>query len=365
MNILFLTNHLNIGGVTSYVFSLSRGLKKSGHNVYLASSGGDCLINFTQEGIIFIPAPLKTKSEINVFKIGISFFKLLKEIREKQIQIVHTNTRVTQVLGNFLKRKTGVIHITTWHGFFQRRWSRRIFPCWADKTIAISGQVQEHLLNEFMANPENIRLICNGVDLEKVKLKEPLSRSAVKAKLGLKAGPVVGIIARLSDVKGHVYLIRAMKRVLKEFPDAQLLIAGEGRMQGELFRLSEELKIKDNVFFIPQPRNIAELLYVMDVFVMPSLKEGLGLGLMEAMSGAKAVVGSAVGGIKSLVQDGETGLLVEPKNAEALAAAIQELLRDPAAAAIMGNKARIFIEQKFSLEDMLKKTEEVYQECLP
>ncbi|MFH0827587.1 MAG: glycosyltransferase family 4 protein [Candidatus Omnitrophota bacterium] len=364
MNILFLANHLNIGGITSYIFSLARGLKRKGHNVYVASSGGDCLTRFTQEGIIFIPVPLKTKSEINIFKIGISFFKLLKEIREKQVQIVHTNSRVTQVLGDFLKRKTGVSHVTTWHGFFEPRWSRKKFPCWADKVIAISEQVKEHLLNEFNARPENIRLIHNGIDLDKVKLKEPLGRREVKNKLGLQEGPVIGIIARLSDVKGHVYLIRAMKNILKDFPDAQLLIVGEGRMEKELVSLVEELKIKSNVFFIPRHQNIAELLYIMDIFVMPSLKEGLGLGLMEAMAGAKAVVGSAVGGIKTLIRDKENGLLVAPQDANGLASAIRELLNDPARAAVMGNNARIFITRKFSLDEMLDKTEEVYKECL-
>ncbi len=364
MNILFLANHLNTGGVTSYVFSLVLGLKHRGHNVYVASSGGDCLTSFTQQGIIFIPVPLRTKSEVNVLKIGVSFLKLLKEIQEKQIQIVHSNTRVTQVLGQLLKLKTGVCHVTTWHGFFQVRWFRKVFPCWADKTIAISQQVREHLLNEFKAPVENIRLISTGIDLEKIKLKEPLSRSEVKIKLGLKDGPVVGIIARLSDVKGHAYLIRAMKQVLNEFPDTQLFIVGEGRMEAELVRLCREIKIEDNVVFFPKCQNIAEVLYIMDVFVMPSLEEGLGLGLMEAMAGAKAVVGTSVGGIKSLIQHNDTGLLVGPRDVDGLAAAIRELLSDPVKAAIMGNKARIFINKNFSLEDMLKKTEEVYQECL-
>jgi glycosyltransferase involved in cell wall biosynthesis len=364
MNILFITNHLNVGGITSYALTLCRGLKKLGHNVYVASSGGDCLTRFTEEGIIFIPIPIRTKSEINIFKIGLSFFRLLKEIQEKQIRIVHTNSRVTQVLGCLLKAWFSLAHVTTWHGFFRPRWSRRIFPCWADRTIAISEPVKGHLINDFKAKVEYIRLVHNGIDLEKIKLKEPLSRSEVKLKLGLKDGPVVGIIARLSDVKGHVYLIRAMKTVLKAFPDAQLLLVGEGRMEPELVRLSKELEISDKVVFIPKARDIAELLYIMDVFVMPSLKEGLGLGLMEAMAGSKAVVGSAVGGIKSLIQDKENGLLVPPGDVSGLAEAIQELLKDPARSAIMGNKARIFINQNFSLEKMLQQTIEVYQECL-
>jgi glycosyltransferase involved in cell wall biosynthesis len=365
MNVLFITNHLNVGGITSYVFSLCRGLKKAGHNIYIASSGGDCLTRFTEAGVIFISVPLNTKSEGNVFKMAISFLRLLRDIREKEIQVIHTNSRVTQVLGKLLSSKTGVAHVTTWHGFFKPRWLRRIFPCWGDKTIAISEQVKAHLLNEFKADPDDIRLIYSGIDPDKVKLKEPLSRSEVKKRLGLKEeGAVVGIIARLSDVKGHLYLIRAMKKVLKEFPDAQLLIVGQGRMEDELVALAEELKIKNRVFFIPKAGNIAELLYIMDVFVMPSLKEGLGLGLMEAMAASKAVVGSAVGGIKSLIQDGETGLLVGPQDVSGLAEAILELLKDPAKAAIMGNRARISISENFSLDKMLKLTEGVYRECL-
>jgi glycosyltransferase involved in cell wall biosynthesis len=364
MNILFVTNHLNVGGITSYVFSLSRGLKKLGHNVYLASSGGDCLTRFTEEGIIFIPIPIKTKSEINVFKVGISFLTLLKDIREKNIQIVHTNSRVTQVLGYLLKKKTGIIHVTTWHGFFRRRWFRKIFPCWADKTIAISESVKAHLLSEFEADVKSVELVYNGIDSEKIRLKEPVTRSEVKIKFGLKDGPVVGIIARLSDVKGHVYLIRAMEIVLKKFGDAQLLIVGEGKMKKELQALVEQLKIKKSVVFIARSNNIAELYYIIDVFVMPSLKEGLGLGLMEAMAGGKAVVGSAVGGIRNLIQDRQNGLLVGAKDVVGLSRAIQELLNDPAAAAIMGHNARIFINQNFSLEKMLNLTQEIYRGCL-
>lgn len=345
------------------MLSLSRGLKQLGHNVYVASSGGDCLTRFTEEGIIFIPVPIRTKSEVNIFKIGISFLKLLKDIKEKDIQIVHTNSRVTQVLGNLLKN-SGVVHVTTWHGFFQRRWLRRVFPCWADKTIAISEQVKEHLISEFKAGEDNVRLVYNGVDMEKVKLKAPLNRSEVKIRLGLKDAPVVGIIARLSDVKGHQYLIRAMKKVLEKFPGVQLLIVGEGKMEKELLGLVKELKINESVIFIPRYFDIAELYYIMDVFVMPSLKEGLGLGLMEAMAGSKAVIGSAVGGIKNLIRDRDNGLLVAPQDVDGLSSAILELLNNPAAAAIMGNNARVFINQNFSLEKMIKQTEQVYQECL-
>jgi glycosyltransferase involved in cell wall biosynthesis len=364
MNILFLTNHLNIGGITSYVFSLAKGLKVEGHNVYVASSDGDSLTRFTEQGIIYIPIPIRTKSEINFFKLGISFFKLLAHIKEKEVDIIHSNTRVTQVLGCLLERYTHKPHITTCHGFFKARFFRRLFPCWGSKVIAISESVREHLIRDFLVNPENIRLVYNGIDLERLKLRDSKNREEVKLRFGLGNGPVVGIVARLSDVKGHVFLIQAMKLVLAKIPDAQLLIVGEGRMEKKLARLTQELKIEKNVFFIPKVHNIQDTLYVMDLFVMPSLIEGLGLGLMEAMAWGKAVIGSEVGGLKNLIRHDYNGLLVRPADAEQLCSSIIELLEDPVKASILGNNARLFITENFSLEKMVSETEKVYAECL-
>lgn len=118
MNILYLTNHLNVGGITSYVLTLAKGIKQKGHNVYIASSGGEVLSRFIEEGIIYLPIPIKTKSEISP-KILVSMFKLSEAVRENRIDIVHSHSRTTQVLGCLLSRKTGAKHISTCHGFFK------------------------------------------------------------------------------------------------------------------------------------------------------------------------------------------------------------------------------------------------------
>jgi glycosyltransferase involved in cell wall biosynthesis len=364
MNILFLTTHLNVGGITTYVFSLAKGLKSKGHNVYVASSGGDSLTRFTEQGIIYIPIPIRTKAEINIFKLGFSFFKLIPQIKQKGIDIIHSHTRVTQVLGCLLARFTHKTHITTCHGFFRRRFFRRVFACWGNRVIAISASVREHLIRDFCLSSENIRLVYNGIDLENLKLRYAKNRDEVKRDFGLSNGSVVGIVARLSEVKGHIFLIQAMKLVLDKVGDVGLLIVGEGRMKNKLEKLTKELNIEKNVFFIPKVNRIQDALYVMDLFVMPSLKEGLGLGLMEAMAWGKAVIGSEVGGIKNLIRHGYNGFLVRPADAEALASAIIELLRDPVKASILGNNARLFIRENFSLEKMVCETERVYRECL-
>ena len=122
--------------------------------------------------------------------------------------------------------------------------------------------------------------------------------------------------------------------------------------------------IEESVFFMPEVSDTKDILSVMDLFVLPSLKEGLGLALMEAMASGLAVVGSNIGGIKSLIKDGDNGLLVEPADIKGLSAAITELLRNPDKAESLGRKAKIFINENFSEEKMVLETERVYAQCL-
>jgi len=146
MNILYLTTHVNVGGITSYLLTLSKGFTARGHTVYVASSGGDCVLGFTSNGIVHIPIPIKTKSELNIVKLGLSLKSLTGQLGRRRIDVIHSNTRVTQVLGCFLQKFIHAPHVTTCHGFFKRRLSRRIFQFWGDAVIAISDPVREHLI---------------------------------------------------------------------------------------------------------------------------------------------------------------------------------------------------------------------------
>ena len=359
MNILFITNHLNVGGITSYVFTLAGALKKRGHSVYIASSGGDMLPKFLGSGICYIHIPMKTKKEISP-KIIFSFFKLSGIIKENKIDIIHSHSRTTQVLGCLLSRFTGAKHVFTCHGFFRRRFLRRVFPCWGDKVIAISGQVREHLIEDFKLRDKDIAVVNNGIDIDRFKAAALKPEAQVKKKFGLSDGPVIGIIARLSDVKGHKYLIEAMKIVLDKYPRSILLIVGVGKMQKELTVLVNDLGINGNVNFIPEIPDTTDALAAMDIFVMPSLQEGLGLALMEAMASGLAVIGSNVGGIKTLIQHGRNGLLVEPADSRALAGAILELLDDPVRMPVLGREAQNFIQENFSQDKMALETEKEY-----
>jgi glycosyltransferase involved in cell wall biosynthesis len=263
-----------------------------------------------------------------------------------------------------LQKYTRVSHISTCHGFFKKRFFRKVFPCWGQRVIAISEQVKEHLINDFKVDANKIDVIHNGIDVDRFLEPRTENRKQAKKKLGLDNGPVIGIVARLSDVKGHAYLIEAMHDVINEVPGAQLLIVGDGKMRQELIGLTKSLRISKSVFFIPSVSDTRDVLSIMDVFVMPSVKEGLGLALMEAMASGLAAIGSNVGGIRSLIQDGYNGLLINPKDAKDLSRAILGLLKDLPRRAILGNNAKLFIGQNFSQEKMAKETEKAYLECI-
>ncbi|MCU0666580.1 MAG: glycosyltransferase family 4 protein [Candidatus Omnitrophica bacterium] len=363
MNILLLANHFNTGGISSYILTLAKGLKKLGHNIYVASGSGELVSALEQERFGYIRVPLKTKAELSI-NVLVSFFKLFPEIKKKNIQIIHANTRVTQVLACLLSRFSGKPFVSTCHGFFKKRLLRRIFPCWGVCVIAVSSQVKDHLVQDFNVPEDNIELIANGIDIAKFSFQLSTVNCQQKIKFGLGEGPVVGIVARLSEVKGHVYLIRAMQRVVEKFPQAKLLIAGEGKIKTSLERLVQQLGIAKSVFFVPNVKDTRDVLSVMDIFVLSSLQEGLGLSLMEAMCMGKAVIGSSVGGIKTLICHGENGLLVAAADVSGLSAAIIRLLEDKRERELLGVNAREFICANFSQSKMALQTERVYKECV-
>ena len=209
---------------------------------------------------------------------------------------------------------------------------------------------------------DRIQVVPNGIDARFFLSAKP--KEEIKKYLGLGPGEVIGNIGRLSDVKGHTYLISAMPLILRSFPAAQLLISGEGKLSEHLARQAKELGVSDKIFFVHGSLQAADALAVMDVFVMPSLQEGLGLALMEAMSIGLAVVGTEVGGIKDLLQDGENGLLVKPKDPEGLARAVKELLTDKTKRQRLGTMAAKFIRDNFAQDKMATQTLEVYRQCL-
>ena len=362
MNILILTNHFNPGGISSYILSLARGLKARGHKVCVASGGGEWLGRLRDYGIEHLYLPLNTKSIISP-KLLLAYRILARILSEKDIDVMHAQTRVSGFLACRVSHRSAVPVVSTAHGFFRRRLGRYIFSSWGEKVIAISEPVRQHLLKDFKLSDSDVRLVANGIDVGSGQPADPQSRKKARESFGLGDGPVIGIIARLSEVKGHRYLIKAMKIVIGHIPDAQLLIIGDGKIKAGLENLAENLGIRKRVYFVASVPDTAKAFCAMDIFAMPSLQEGLGLSIMEAMLYGVPVVASGVGGIISLIKNEETGILVEPARPEALSAAVIGLLEDKDRLLRLSVNARNLIIRDFSFQKMAEATEGVYKEC--
>ena len=359
MNILHLTPHLNAGGLTTYIYTLAKGSIQQGHKVYVITSGGDLEDLFKEAGIEVLRMNIRTKSILSP-KIYWALPRIRKFIAEHQIQILHAHTRVTQVMAHWIQKKMKVIFVSTCHGYFRAHWARRVFPCWGDATIAISREVLKHLEDDFKLSGDRIALIESGVDLEQFPLITEDLRKHKKKELGLEQIFVVGTIARLSDVKGVDILLKAVPEMLKERKDFRMLIIGQGKQEAELKQIVADLKLEETVSFDPAVQQTAAYLPVFDVFVVPSRQEGLGLSALEAQASGLAVVASKVGGLKTLIQDGQTGLLVSPEDPTALAKAILSLLADPSLRESLGKAARTQVETGFNSAIMVEKTLNLY-----
>lgn len=363
MNVLFLTTHLNRGGITSYLTTLCKGLKGRNVGVHIGSAGGDTNGEFLSCGTQVLELNIRTKSELDP-RIYLALFILRKYVREQKIDLIHSQTRITQVIGTLLSNLTGCPHVTTCHGFFKTRLSRRLFPCWGDTVIAISPAVKEHLHNDFKVPEENIALVPSGVDTAIYAPVGIEQKRRMRLCYNLKEEPVIGIIARLSDVKGHDILIKALDIVRRQMPGVKLLIAGEGKTEAVLKSLVRTLNLETTVFFYPLNHNPSEVLAVLDLFVMPSRQEGLGLSIMEAQAMGVAVVASRVGGIPSLIEDGRTGFLVEPEDPEALAKVILGALSNPDRLRKIEGTALEFVRNNYSVATMVEKTLQVYTKAI-
>ena len=218
----------------------------------------------------------------------------------------------------------------------------------AERVVGVSEEVVEFLVREVGLPPAKVALIRNGVDA--VRFAPPTGGE--RAALGVPAGvPVAGTVGRLDPVKDHATLLAGFRRVLETVPEARLVIVGEGEMRPQVEAFVALYGLQGRVVLLGERLDVAALLPGLDVFVLSSFNEGLSLALLEAMACARPVVVTDVGAAAGVVGDGRAGLVVPPKDPEALAAAVARLLQDREAAARLGSTGRRLIEQRYDLRE--------------
>jgi len=366
MKILHITNHLNMGGVSRYLLDISKGLSREGVECVIASSGGELESYLQGEHIPCIRLPLKTKFEFHP-KLFVAIFKAAAYVKKENVDVIHCHTRVAQVVGAVVSKVTGVPYVSTCHGHFNAsRASRRIFPCWGKKVIAVSDAVKSHLIDEFRLPETAVTVIYTGLrrDAYEHELSDE-DRKELQRKIGVpEYARLIGSIGRLSPVKGYTFLIHALEELKERFPALYLVLIGDGPQEKFLKELAADLGLAKRVVFVRSDFNARRYLPLFDVYCSPSLQEGLGLSLLEAMASKRPCVATAVGGIKDIIRDGENGLLVESCNAHNLAVAIRAVVTDGSFASKLGEAAFLTIEKRFNLDDTIRSMLHFYKEVI-
>ena len=363
MKVLQLTTHMNIGGIANYIFELSRVLKGKGVDTIVASAGGDLEEGLGKAGISHERLNIKTKFEFSP-KVFLAAFAVKRIVEKEGVDIIHAHTRVSQVTGAIASLITGIPMVTTCHGYFKKR-LRSVIDTWGDKVIAISAAVYRHLKEDLGVDDKRIELVYSGIDTYKFS-KEFSDTEIAKTKkyLGLSGKIVIGTIGRLSPVKGQKFFIQAMDEVLKHRSDVAGLVVGNGPEGPSIKSLAMALGIDNRISFIDSVKDTREALAAIDIFVFPSVKEGLGIALLEALAMTKPCVASRTGGIEDIIKDGESGILADVGNPDAIASAILKLLSDENLRIKMGRSGRSLVQSRFTLDRMADDIARVYGELV-
>ncbi len=286
--------------------------------------------------------------------------RLARHLRSSRAELLHTQLEFSNILGGAAARMLGIPCVSTLHTFddppagTRDAWRTRLM--WASmrrlhtKVIAVSEAVRVHHMEHGRLPPEKVVTIYNGVDLEAYERNDPSIRASLRSDLGVATDAVVIVsVAVLREAKGLQYLIDAMSQIRKTTPRAELVIVGEGAYGPALRQQAARLGIAEHVVFTGMRTDVADLLAMSDLFVLPTLGDVLPTVVAEAMAAGLPVVASNVGGLPEMVVAGGSGLLVTPSDPTELANACSRVLQEPGRAASMGLVGRNFARERFDV----------------
>ena len=364
MKILMLTQSLTQSGLEMIVYVLTKEILKKEINVEvccydLLGPNANKLMNQGVK-VHFLPR-----------KPGIDWLyplKLAFLIRERKINLIHAHNATAWFYGTWASILSGVSLVYTEHDRsfptpLRLKYFHYFFGKYATTVIAVSKAVKENL--EKYEHIKNVKVIYNGIDPDLFKPASIEEKILKKRELGLNKNDfVLGNVGRMDYWKNQRILIEILPDLKKISPQIKLILVGRGEEEGNLKKLAIKKGVKNDVIFLGQRSDVNQILKAFDIFVFPSLTEGLPLVVIEAMATGLPIVASHVGGIPELVVNGETGFLVSPTSKEEIKEAIIKLLNNPELRKEMGQIARKRFETHFSLSQMVQKYMEVYEKAV-
>jgi glycosyltransferase involved in cell wall biosynthesis len=303
-----------------------------------------------------------------------ALWRLTRLLRRERVTILQTHGARANFYGRIAGRLAGVpVIISTVHNSLKdyevcslTRWfyitALRLTLPLAHRIICVSDSNRRDLVDESPAAAARIQTVYNGIDPSTFPLQP--NRKIVREELGIVSGPVLVMIARLTEAKGHCVLLQALPHLIEAWPQLCCVFVGDGELRSHLHRLAVELAVEGSCRFVGVREDIADILAAADVVVLPSLSEGFPFVLLEALAMGCPVVASRVNGIPELIEDHRTGLLVPARDPRALANAIREVLSNPTTASKMGAEGRALVRERFTVDHMVGNTTAIFDAAL-
>ncbi len=345
-------------GGQNQVLTTLMGLRALGHRTMLVAHSEGELRQRAAEGLDLLPLAPKTEMDLT------AAWRLSRIIKQLMPDIVHAHdphgvamaALALSMSTQLAKPPLVAARRVDFHlrGSSLSRWKYRQVDCF----ICASEAIRRMLIGDGVPPPRAVT-VHEGIDIDRVESAEPAN---LHGEFWLPHhAPIVGNVAALVPHKGQRHLIEAARLVVQQVPDARFIIAGEGELRPTLERQIKEYHLEKHVLLAGFRPDVLSLHKAFDIFVMSSVTEGLGTSLLDAMAAGKPIVATRAGGIPEVVADRETGILVLPRDDQALADAIVHLLKDETLRREMGHAGRARARTLFSAERMVQNTLQVYQ----
>jgi len=359
--ILYVITQSSWGGAQKYVFDLAMGFKEE-FEVLVAFGGEGQLQERLQQAGIRTNRLKNLVREIHPWRDLLGWWEIYRLIRKEQPDIVHTNSSKVEILGNLAAWLAGTKKIVfTAHGFVFNEelgfCKKFFFVFWeklagilANQIICVSDFDKRSALKNRIVSKKKLYVIHNGIEISKEKM---LCAKREDDKI------IIGTIANFYRNKGLEFLVQAAAKLNEKLPNLEFWVAGDGGERQSIETIIEKYQL-DNFKLLGFQERQYDFLRQLDIFVLPSLKEGLPYVILEALLLGLPVVASRVGGIPEIITDGENGFLVEPKNVQMLAEKIEILLKNGQLRAKFAQRGQDRVRTHFSLERMIRETKDVY-----
>lgn len=363
LNLLQITHDLAIGGLQQVVVNLCQSVDRERFNVSVLClrSLGPLADVIRQSGIPVILLPQKERGT-DYF----SFLKVARLLRTMQVDVIHShNTQplVDGTIGAMLAGVRTVVHTDHARSFpdkFRYMLAEWALSHYVYRMVGVSAHTSQNLIRYEHIAPRRIVTIANGIPGH--RFRGPLDLRAKRESLGIAPDDlVIGLGARLTEQKGVDYLLQAMPAILAAHPHTTLVVAGEGPLEQALRERTRQLNIEGRVRFIGARTDMNEVIRLFDVYVMPSLWEGLPMVLLEAMAAGCAIVATDVGGNSTAVAHDANGLLVPPADPAALVGAVVRLLSDAPLRARFSAAGMALFDRQFDAARMTRQYEALYR----